>query len=230
MRRGAWAAAAAALVGFVAVTARLNPQPGEVTARVPERARLASLIRVEQGRSSQLRAAAESLRRQVQAYQNSRGRSSGEPPGLAAARERMGLVSAEGPGLEVTLNDSTMRESPSGNLNDLVIHSQDVQAVANGLWAAGAEAVAVNGQRVVPTSAVLCVGNTLLINGTVHSPPYKFSAIGSDLHDRFLANPLVSGLSEDAQRFHLGFSVENHDRITVPAFKGTTSVRFARPG
>jgi len=170
------------------------------------------------------------LRREVQAYQHSRGQGSVEPPGLAEARERMGLVSAEGPGLVVTLDDSSMRESPSGNLNDLVIHSQDVQAAANGLWAAGAEALAVNGQRVVPTSAVLCVGNTLLINGTVHSPPYKFSAIGPGLHDRFLADPLVAGFRQDAERFHLGFSVEDRDRITVPAYKGTTTVRFARAG
>jgi uncharacterized protein YlxW (UPF0749 family) len=230
VRRGVWAAAAAAVVGFVATTARLNPQPGEVTARVPERARLAALIRVEQDRSGQLRSTAESLRRQVQAYQRSRGRGGGEPSGLATAREQMGLVAAEGPGLVVTLDDSSLRESPSGNLNDLVIHSQDVQAVANGLWVAGAEAVAVNGQRIVPTSAVLCVGNTLLINGTVHSPPYKFSAIGSHLRDGFLADPLVRRFSEDADRFHLGFSVEEHDRLTVPAYRGTTTVRFARAG
>jgi uncharacterized protein YlxW (UPF0749 family) len=70
-----------------------------------------------------------------------------------------------------TPDDSSLRQLPTGNLNDLVIHSQDVQAVVNGLWKAGAEAVAINGQRLVSTSAVLCVGNTLLLNGTVHSPP-----------------------------------------------------------
>jgi uncharacterized protein YlxW (UPF0749 family) len=140
----------------------------------------------------------------------------------------MGLVAAEGPGLVVALDDSSQDESPSGNLNDLVIHSQDVQAVANGLWAAGAEALAVNGQRVVPTSAMLCVGNTLLVNGTVHSPPFRFTAIGTNLERAFLADPLVKRFADDADRFKLGFKVEQKDRVTVPAYTGTSKVRFAR--
>jgi uncharacterized protein YlxW (UPF0749 family) len=217
-----------ALLGFLIVTAGLNPHPVDVSARAPERVRLASLIRVEQARSERLRATATDLRRQVQAFERNRDHGGGSPAELSQARAQMGLLAAEGPGLVVTLDDSSQRVSPSGNLNDLVIHSQDVQAVANGLWAAGAEALAVNGQRVVPTSAVLCVGNTLLINGTVHSPPYRFAAIGTGLRDRFLADPLVQRFTQDSERFQLGFSVENRDQITVPAFKGTTTVRFAR--
>src|SRR5436189_127421 len=75
-----------------------------------------------------------------------------------------GLAAMRGPGLKVTLDDSKLDKPPAGNVNDLVIHSQDVQAVVNALWQAGAEAVAINGQRLVGTSAVLCVGNTLLLN------------------------------------------------------------------
>jgi uncharacterized protein YlxW (UPF0749 family) len=217
-----------ALLGFLIVTAGLNPHPADVSARAPERVRLASLIRVEQERSERLRATATDLRRRMQAFERNRDHGGGSPAALSQARAQMGLLPAEGPGLVVTLDDSSQRVSPSGNANDLVIHSQDVQAVANGLWAAGTEALAVNGQRVVPTSAVLCVGNTLLINGTVHSPPYRFAAIGTGLRDRFLADPLVQRFAEDAERFQLGFSVESRDQITVPAYKGTTSVHFAR--
>jgi uncharacterized protein YlxW (UPF0749 family) len=221
----------AAVVGFLLMTAHLNPLPGQVTVRAPERERLASLIRVEQGRSSELRVTADDLRRQVAGFQKARGRGgAGAPTALATVRERMGLVAAEGPGLVVTLDDSSDRESPSGNLNDLVIHSQDVQAVANGLWGAGAEALAVNGQRVVPTSAILCVGNTLLINGTVHSPPFRFTALGAALHGAFLSDSLVERFAEDADRFKLGFKVEDKDRISVPAYTGTSNVRFARAG
>jgi uncharacterized protein YlxW (UPF0749 family) len=221
----------AAVVGFLVMTAHLNPLPGQVTVRAPERERLASLIRVEQGRSSELRFTADDLRRQVAGFQKARGQGDAGPPtALSAIRERMGLVAAEGPGLVVTLDDSSDRESPSGNLNDLVIHSQDVQAVANGLWGAGAEALAVNGQRVVPTSAVLCVGNTLLINGTVHSPPFRFTALGADLRSAFLSDSLVERFAEDAGRFKLGFKMEDKDRISVPAYTGTSKVRFARAG
>ena len=228
--RSGWACTAAAMVGFLLVTARLNPLPGDVSVRVPEQRRLATLIRVEQRRSASLRQEAASLRQRVQAFEQSRDR--GDPegaPGLARAREWLGLVAAKGPGLVVVLDDSSKRESPSGNLNDLVIHSQDVQAVANGLWAAGAEALAVNGQRVVPTSALLCVGNTLLINGTVHSPPFRFAAIGRDLRDRFLDDPLVKRFARDATRFELGFKVDTVDEVTVAAYRGTMSLRYARP-
>jgi len=221
----------AGLLGFLVMTAHLNPLPGRVSARAPERERLASLIRVEQSRSSDLRFTADELRRQVAGIQKTREQEAAGPSGaLTSLRQRMGLVAAEGPGLIVTLDDSKERESPSGNLNDLVIHSQDVQAVANGLWAAGAEALAVNGQRVVPTSAILCVGNTLLINGTVHSPPFRFTALGADLRGAFTGDPLVERLAEDADRFKLGFKVEERERVGVPAYTGTSKVRFARQG
>jgi uncharacterized protein YlxW (UPF0749 family) len=222
----------AAVVGFFLMTAHLNPQPGQVSARAPERERLAALIRVEQDRSAELRFTADELRRQVASFQKVRGQGpSGPSAALTELRERMGLVAASGPGLVVTLDDSSGEESPSGNLNDLVIHSQDVQAVANGLWGAGAEALAVNGQRVVPTSAMLCVGNTLLINGTVHSPPFRFTAIGGgDLQRAFMADPLVKRFAGDADRFKLGFKVEQKDSVTVPAYTGTSKVRFARAG
>jgi uncharacterized protein YlxW (UPF0749 family) len=225
----------AAVVGFLVMAAHLNPLPGLVSARAPERERLASLIHVEEGRSTELRLTADGLRRQVASFQKGRGKSPADPAagpaaGLGPMREQMGLVAAEGPGLVVTLDDSSDRESPSGNLNDLVIHSQDVQAVANGLWGAGAEALAVNGQRVVPTSAILCVGNTLLINGTVHSPPFRFTALGGGLHSAFMNDPLVERFAEDADRFKLGFKVEDKDRINVPAYTGTSKVRFARAG
>jgi uncharacterized protein YlxW (UPF0749 family) len=221
----------AGLVGFLAMTAHQNPLPGRASARAPEQERLASLIRTEQSRSSELRFTADDLRRQVAGFQKARGAGpAGPSEALNIMRERMGLVAAEGPGLVVTLDDSAERQSPSGNLNDLVIHSQDVQAVANGLWGAGAEALAVNGQRVIPTSAILCVGNTLLINGTVHSPPFRFAALGANLHDAFMADPLVKRFAEDADRFELGFKVEDRDRLSVPPYTGTSKVRFARAG
>ena len=222
----------AGVVGYMLMTAHLNPLPGQVSVRAPERERLASLIRTEQSRSSELRFTADDLRRQVAAFQKARGAGPAgqQSEALYGIRQRMGLVAAEGPGLVVALDDSSEQESPSGNLNDLVIHSQDVQAVANGLWAAGAEALAVNGQRVVPTSAVLCVGNTLLINGTVHSPPFRFTALGSRLYDTFMGDPLVKRFAEDADRFKLGFKVESRDRLSVPAYTGTAKVRFARTG
>ena len=219
------------MAGFFLVTVRLNPHTDDLSIRVPKQERLARLIRVEQRRSADLRATAEDLRKRVRAFEHAQPIGTGSTDKtLADTRRQFGLVPLEGPGLTVTLDDSSLEKSPSGNLNDLVVHSQDVQAVANALWVAGAEAVAVSGQRVVPTSALLCVGNTLLINGTVHSPPYRFVAIGEGLRERLLADPLVKRLSADASRFGLGFQIKPAERVRVPAYKGTTAVRYARPG
>jgi uncharacterized protein YlxW (UPF0749 family) len=109
-----------------------------------------------------------------------------------------------------------------------VIHSQDVQAVVNGLWRARAEAVAINGQRLVGTSGVLCVGNTLLLNGTVHSPPYVVTAIGAT-RDRFDGDRLVKRLRTAADVFNLRLSVERDPDIEVPGYRGATKLTYARP-
>ena len=62
--------------------------------------------------------------------------------------------------------------------DDLVVHQQDVQAVLNALWSAGAEGIQMQDQRIIATSAPRCVGNTLLLNGRTYSPPYVITAIG----------------------------------------------------
>jgi uncharacterized protein YlxW (UPF0749 family) len=103
-----------------------------------------------------------------------------------------------------------------------------VQAVVNGLWRAGAEAVSINGQRLVGTSAVLCVGNTLLLNGTVHSPPYVVSAVGAK-EDQFENDELVRRLHDDADAFGLRFSVSKETNLRVPAFTGAITAKYAVP-
>src|SRR6478735_2468362 len=86
-----------------------------------------------------------------------------------------------GPALEVTLDDAkrTADSLPDGfTADDIVVHQQDVQAVVNALWTSGAEAMMIQDQRVISTSAVRCVGNTLILQGRVYAPPYRITAIG----------------------------------------------------
>src|SRR3954471_15073061 len=181
------------LVGFLLVVS-LRTRSADPEARLPERFRLVGLINREQGSIARLRTDADRLRGEVEA---ARGDAAGRKSGaaeldstLGRARMEAGVAGVKGPGMRVTLDDSNLKQSPTGNLNDLVIHSQDVQAVVNALWRAGAEAVAINNQRLVGTSAVLCVGNTHLLNGTVHSPPYEIVAIGAG-RDKFDDDRLV---------------------------------------
>jgi uncharacterized protein YlxW (UPF0749 family) len=222
---------ACVLLGFLAVVA-FRTRPADPEARLPRQYRLAALIERQQRSAAQLRRQVEDLRGQVAALRDQRA---GRQEGASALEQQVdalstmaGLVAVRGPGLKVTLDDSNLDEAPSGNINDLVIHSQDVQAVVNALWRAGAEAVSINKQRLVGTSAVLCVGNTLLLNGTVQPPPYVVTAVGAS-KDRFEADSLVRRLHTDAKDFGLRFSVSREEALDVPAFRGATTAQFARP-
>jgi uncharacterized protein YlxW (UPF0749 family) len=218
-------------VGFVlAVTFQARPANPE--SRLPRNYRLAALIERQQRDTRELRREVETLRARVRGLVTAGAgleqAAAERKATLDAALLQAGLVAVRGPGLRVTLDDSLLEEAPSGDVNDLVVHSQDVQAVVNALWRAGAEAVSINGQRLVSTSAVLCVGNTLLLNGTVHSPPYVASAVGAD-RSRFEADSLVRQLKQAAQASGVRVSVARESTLDIPAFTGPTGLRFARP-
>lgn len=222
---------ACAVLGFLLITA-LSAEPASLEQRLPSRYRLADLIerqRRDNARLSEevtaLRADMDELRRRTEGTGTG---SAVRETALAQAGLAAGVVPMSGPGLKVTLADATAEAGPGANVNDLVIHSQDVQAVVNALWRSGAEAIGINGQRLVSTSAVLCVGNTLLLNGTVHSPPYEMTAVGAS-RDRFDADPLVRRLREDADTYGLRFAVERVDDGEVPAYAGTIGFRYAQP-
>jgi uncharacterized protein YlxW (UPF0749 family) len=133
--------------------------------------------------------------------------------------------------VKVTLADSTLRESPTGDPNDLVIHEQDIQAVVNALWAGGAEGIAINGERITSLSAVRCVGNTLLLHGSVYSPPYKVFAIGDParLHAGLDGDDGVDRLKIVAEKFRLVFQVADSKALSLPEFRGLNLVRYAEP-
>jgi uncharacterized protein YlxW (UPF0749 family) len=149
---------------------------------------------------------------------------------LAAA----GLVALHGPGLTVSLDDAPRRPDgsrPAGaRPDDLVVHQQDVQAVVNALWAGGAEAMTIMGVRVISTSAVRCVGNTLLLDGRVYSPPFTVGVIGDPgALQRALDSSEGVRLFRDAVAdFGLGYDVNVEADLMVPAYGGSIGLRSAR--
>ena len=144
-----------------------------------------------------------------------------------------GLTAVEGPGLTVTLEDSpeSIREAVGEDQRrETIVHQQDLQAVVNALWAGGAEAMTLQGQRVISTTGVKCVGNTLLLHGVTYSPPYVVSAIGDPdaMRDSLDASPYVQAYLEAVDRWRLGWDVEVEESIEAPAYDGTTDMRHAR--
>ncbi|MFG3698823.1 DUF881 domain-containing protein [Micromonospora sp. NPDC047620] len=150
----------------------------------------------------------------------------------AASREAAGFTALSGPGVTVELNDAPRRNDgtlPAGATNDdLVVHQGDVQAVVNALWAGGAEAMSIMNVRVLSTSAVRCVGNTLLLHGRVYSPPFKIVAIGDPAAlQRALADSEGVRLFRDlVDDYKLGYK-ETVSTVAVPAFEDSTTLRSA---
>jgi uncharacterized protein YlxW (UPF0749 family) len=151
----------------------------------------------------------------------------------APLRPPAGLTALHGPGLEVVLDDAP-GEPPGGGVdpNILVVHQSDLQAVVNALWAGGAEAMAIHGQRIIATSAVRCVGNTLLLNGEVFSPPFRVAAIGpsATMLQKLASSPGVKLFREAAGYYGLGYTVDTQDDVEVPAYRGPIGLSYARAG
>lgn len=193
--------------------------------------RLAELIASQQRRVEGLEATAARLREQVEDATDAAALGDARVAELSAANDALavpvGLSALRGPGLHVTLDDAPRLapgEQRPGNPSpdDLVVHEQDVLAVINALWAGGADAVAVMGDRIIGTSAVRCVGNTLLLHGKVYSPPFVVEAIGDPaLLQRALDESAgVQHFLSFVAAYGVGFAVTEVDEVAVPAYDG----------
>jgi uncharacterized protein YlxW (UPF0749 family) len=123
--------------------------------------------------------------------------------------------------------DTGVGEGPSPD--DLVVHQGDVQAVVNALWQGGAEAMQIMDQRIVSTSAIRCVGNTLILQGQVYSPPFVITAIGpvSSMVRALDASEQVTIYREYVAAYGLGYEVTEHDEKVLPPFGGSTALQHA---
>ncbi len=221
-----------ALAGFLFVTSATTANGTQLRSDRPD---AAGLLRAEQTRYAAEAKRATTLQREVEALTAEVARGNSAVGALQDRSQRL-LVSAgmkpmRGPGLTVTLDDSPRTGPLPTNVrpDDLVVHQQDVQAVVNALWAGGAEAMQLMDQRVISTSAVRCVGNTLILQGRVYSPPYTVTAIGDvpRMRQALQDSPQVNIYLEYVQALGLGYSVVQHGSVTVPAFAGSLRLRYA---
>ena len=206
--------------------------------RDDRRPQLAQLIEDKRGRLAKREQRAAVLRAQVDKdtarlaevdipVKNARDRAD-------ALRTVAGFTALRGDGLTVVLDDSPRRVGDGGpnhpENDDLVVHQSDVQAVVNALWAGGAEAMSIMEVRVISTSAVRCVGNTLLLHGQVFSPPFKITAIGEPtaLHRALESAEGVRQFRDAVADFGLGYKEIVERNVTVRAYDGSSDLRSAR--
>jgi uncharacterized protein YlxW (UPF0749 family) len=204
------------------------------------RSDLRDLIGAEQRRVDQQTLRVQRLRAEVDAATEAAARVDGRVASAVAQAGRLsfaaGIGPLTGPGLQVTLDDaprSADRLLPPGtDPDDLVVHQQDVQAVVNALWLGGAEAMQIMDQRVISTSAVRCVGNTLILQGRVYSPPYVIRAVGDPerLRAALDRSENVQLYRFYADRYALVYDAAAERSLRLPGYQGSLNLLHARAG
>jgi uncharacterized protein YlxW (UPF0749 family) len=155
---------------------------------------------------------------------------------IAARAGGAGLTAVTGRAVQVTLNDAPPRD-PADPLwqavsaNDVIVHQSDVQAVVNALWKGGATAMQIMDQRIIATSAIRCVGNTLLLQDQVYSPPYVITATGPvrSMRDALTRDPGVTDYREWGRVVGLGYDVTTLPTMVIPAYGGPIGMNYATP-
>lgn len=200
--------------------------------------RLSDLIQERNRKNTELDASAAAVRSQVDRLaRRDSGAGAEENRKLTGLERDAGTRKVSGTGLTVTLDDAPPDATaqvpgvPEPQPNDLVIHQQDLQAVVNALWKGGAEGIKIMDQRLISTSAVRCVGNTLILQGRVYSPPYKVTAVGDQeaLKAALDDSPAIKNYLQYVDAYDLGWKVDDRQSVTLPGFSGTVDLQYAEP-
>lgn len=140
---------------------------------------------------------------------------------LHRAEMLAGLVDVKGPGIVITLTDNQNKSANGAALtaSESLIHDEDIRRVINELCAAGAEAVAVNNSRITSTSAVRCVGPSILVNDEKMTPPYKIQAIGKADQLEAAMN-LNGGVIDNLKVWGFNITIAKHTELTIPKYNG----------
>lgn len=147
-------------------------------------------------------------------------------------RSAAGLTERSGDGVTVTLDDArTTTPAQNANVDKSICHSTDLTDIVNTAWRGGAEAIAINNERIVGSSSVYCVGSTIMVNGRLMSPPFSVNVIGpqGSLLAAFDDPNDLRDIKQRRDVYGLGFHVARATGIKVPAYAGALNVRYATP-
>lgn len=147
---------------------------------------------------------------------------------LREAQMAAGLVDVHGRGVVVVLDDSKLPRRPGEDPNRFILHDEDLLKVVNELNDAGAEAIAINGQRLIGTSEIRCAGSVISINNTRTAPPVRVVAIG-DPETLERALRLRGGVVDQLSFFGIEIQIRKELDVVVPAYQGSLTFKYAQP-
>lgn len=158
---------------------------------------------------------------------------------LAAVRLAIGLEEVRGPGVVLEIADSQRAVPVGESAANYIVLVDDLRDIVTALWAAGAEAITIDGgaaegipaERVVASTSIDGAGPAILVNSARLSPPYRIEAIGPDgLHERFLTHPTyLARVARRIEAYGLQFASEARDELTLAGFIGNTRLRWGAP-
>lgn len=238
MRRGWRLGTAAVLVLGGSIFAVSAEQSDGTDLRAGRLTDLASVVTAERERTNRLTARAAELN--VEVEELSSGLADRSVQRVRTEIEHLldpaGLTPQTGPAVRVTLTDAPEDAASSSGVEprDLVVHQQDIQAVANAMWSAGARAVTIQGQRLVSTTGIKCEGSIVTLQGVPYAPPYVIVGIADDLnaiHAALDTDEAIAAYRDDAAApgGGVGWLVEDLDEETAPAYDGLIDVSWATP-
>jgi uncharacterized protein YlxW (UPF0749 family) len=194
---------------------------------------LAEMLSTNQVQVTEQKKEIEGLRARLAKYEataaNDQGMTKIINEDLQNSKMALGLMPVKGPGIVLELRDSTMRTSKEVDNADLfVLHDSDLIQVANELWADGAEAVSVNGQRLVAGSAIVCSGRLIQVNHASIAVPFVFTAIG-DQKAMLSGLNIRHGVLDTLKALEFQVKLTPKDDLEAPAIAIAPKYQYARP-
>jgi uncharacterized protein YlxW (UPF0749 family) len=220
-------------LGFL-VAAQLAAEGPRVRYTTQERSPLVETALALQTQQEQLKQQILDLRGQIKTVEDQGQGTTAQQRELNAslqqARVAAGLIPLTGTGIVFRLADSKQPVPANSNPADYAVTARDIRTVIAELWLAGAEAIAVNGERVIATTGVLDIGGTILVNSAYLAPPYQVSAIGpTDMLEQLgLSQGWVDFIETRRGRFGIEVSFAEPASVDVPAFAGSLNLRESR--
>lgn len=143
---------------------------------------------------------------------------------LLRAENLAGLTDVYGPGITVTLSDAK-KTDPNMPAEYFIIHDSDMRSLVNELLAAGAEAISINGERVVSTTAIRCVGPVVIVNNARSGAPFVIKAIGDSATLENALN-MTGGIISELKNWNIGVTIQKSNRIDIKAYSGSVTFKY----
>lgn len=139
----------------------------------------------------------------------------------------LGTVSVQGAGLQITLTDNNAAATNAIDPSAVIVHYDDLLQVVNALNNAGAEAISINGQRVITTTAITCEGNVIKVNGEKISSPFIINAIGSQ-GALWGGLTMAGGYLDILEEYGVLVDVKQVDNIVIEKYNGIIDYKYVR--